>query len=231
VFASKTQNGSTVLSRRSLLQTMSISAIGLAAGLVPGVALAQSRGADEVPVDVLMQAGQLKDLALGQPDAKVTVVEYASMSCTHCAHFANDVWPEFKKKYVDTGKVYYVFREFPLDNRAMAAAMLARCAGDDKTFPLIEVLFEKQPDWAFVEGNPVPKLFELAKQAGFTQESFDKCLTDQALLDKLSAERKRGSEVFGVAATPTFFINGKRLKDSPTMASFDKMIEPLLTKS
>jgi protein-disulfide isomerase len=231
VFASKTQIGRSVLSRRSLLQAMSLSAIGLSAGLVPRVSLAQSRGADEVPVDVLMQPGKLDELTLGQPDAKVTVVEYASMSCTHCAHFANDVWPEFKKKYVDTGKVYYVFREFPLDNRAMAAAMLARCAGGDKTFPLIEVLFEKQADWAFIEGSPVPKLFELAKQAGFTQESFDKCLTDQALLDKITAERERGSEVFGVAATPTFFINGKRLKDSPTMASFDKMIEPLLTKS
>jgi protein-disulfide isomerase len=153
------------------------------------------------------------------------------MTCGHCAHFAKDVWPEFKKKYVDTGKVYFVFREFPLDNLAAAASMLARCAGEGKTFPLIEVLFEKQKEWAFGEGNPVPKLFELAKQAGFTQESFDKCLTNQKLLDDVTAQRTRASEVFGVSSTPTFFINGKRLQEPPSMASFDKMIEPLLAKS
>ena len=90
--------------------------------------------------------------------------------------------------------------------------MLARCAGGDKTFPLIEVLFQKQADWAFVKGNPVPKLFEIAKQAGFTQESFDKCLTDQKLLDQLTAVRTRANDVFGVNSTPTFFINGKRLR-------------------
>jgi protein-disulfide isomerase len=153
------------------------------------------------------------------------------MTCGHCAHFAKDVWPEFKKKYVDTGKIHYVFREFPLDNLAAAASMLARCAGGDKTFPLIEVLFEKQAEWAFSEGNPVPKLFEIAKQAGFTQESFDKCLTDQKLLDNITAGRARASDVFSVSSTPTFFINGKKLDGAPTIANFDKMIEPLLAKS
>lgn len=231
MFASKTQIGRTVLSRRSLLRTMSVSALGLSAGMVPGVALAQGRGPEQVPIEELMKPGPLGELTMGPPDAKVTVVEYASMTCGHCAHFATEVWPEFKKKYVDTGKVYFVFREFPLDNLAAAASMLARCAGEGKTFPLIEVLFEKQKDWAFSEGNPVPKLFELAKQAGFTQESFDKCLTDQKLLEEVTAQRTRASEVFKVSATPTFFINGKRLQDTPNMASFDKMIEPLLSKS
>jgi protein-disulfide isomerase len=109
--------------------------------------------------------------------------------------------------------------------------MLARCAGGDKAFPLIEVLFEKQDNWALSEGNPVPRLFEIAKQAGFTQDSFDKCLTDQKLLDNITAGRSRASDVFGVSSTPTFFINGKRLDGAPTMANFDKMIEPLLAKS
>jgi protein-disulfide isomerase len=141
------------------------------------------------------------------------------------------VWPEFKKKYVDTGKVRYIFREFPLDNLAAAASMLARCAGNDKAFPLIEVMFEKQQEWAFGEGNPVPRLFEIAKQAGFTQESFDKCLTDQKLLDDITAGRTRASDVFGVQATPTFYINGKKLDGGPTLDKFDAMIEPLLAKS
>jgi protein-disulfide isomerase len=204
-------------------------AIGAAVAL-PVVAQ-QQKGPSEVPVEELMKPVGLPDLALGPVDAKVTVVEYASMTCGHCAHFTKDVWPEFKKKYVDTNKVRYIFREFPLDNLAAAASMLARCTGTDKAFPLIEVLFEKQNEWAFGEGNPVPRLFEIAKQAGFTQESFDKCLTDQKLLDEITAGRTRASDVFGVQATPTFYINGKKLDGSPTMEKFDQMIEPLLAKS
>jgi protein-disulfide isomerase len=222
--------GQAELSRRALLVGLGLSALGVGLGGSLFPALAQ-KAPSEVPVEELMKPGPLGELSLGNPDSKVTVVEYASMTCGHCAHFAKDVWPEFKKKYVETNKIHFIFREFPLDNLAAAASMLARCAGSDKTFPLIEVLFEKQADWAFTEGNPVPKLFEIAKQAGFTQASFDKCLTDQKLLDNITAGRTRASEVFGVNATPTFFVNGKRLEGAPTMAAFDKMIEPLLAKS
>ena len=226
--ASKTSLGWLELSRRAVLAALC--AGGLAAAVALPVA-AQSKGPSEVPVEELMKPVGLPDLALGPADAKVTVVEYASMTCGHCAHFTKDVWPDFKKKYVDSNKVRYVFREFPLDNLAAAASMLARCAGEEKAFPLIEVLFEKQNDWAFGEGNPVPRLFELAKQAGFTQESFDKCLTDQKLLDEITAGRTRASDVFGVSATPTFFINGKKLDGAPTIQKFDEMIEPLLAKN
>jgi protein-disulfide isomerase len=231
VLESRKLFGHTELSRRALLLSLGLSGVAAGLGLKPFSARAQTKGPSEVPVEDLMKSGALPDLMLGPADAKVTVVEYASMTCGHCAHFAKDVWPEFKKKYVDSGKVHFVFREFPLDNLAAAASMLARCAGGDKTLPLIEVLFEKQAEWAFVQGNPVPKLFEIAKQAGFTQEAFDKCLTDQKLLDNITAGRTRASDVFGVSSTPTFFINGKRLDGTPTMASFDKMIEPLLAKS
>jgi len=232
VFASKSQPAHFQLSRRTLLLSLSVAALGAGIGLNPISAFAQRQtGPAEVPMQELMKPGELTDLALGPPDAKVVVIEFASMTCGHCANFHKNVWPEFKKKYVDTGKVRFIFREFPLDNLAAGASMLARCAGGDKTFPLIEALFEKQAEWAFGTGNPVPKLFELAKQAGFTQESFDKCLTDQKLLDNITNGRKRASDVYGVSSTPTFFINGKRLAEGPTMASFDKMIEPLLAKS
>jgi protein-disulfide isomerase len=201
------------------------------AGVALPVAAQQQKGPSEVSVEELMKPVGLPDLALGPVDAKVTVVEYASMTCGHCAHFTKDIWPDFKKKYIDTNKVHYVFREFPLDNLAAAASMLARCTGNDKAFPLIEVLFEKQNEWAFGEGNPVPRLFEIAKQAGFTQESFDKCLTDQKLLDEITAARTRAAEVFGVSATPTFYVNGKKLDGAPSMEKLDAMIEPLLAKS
>ncbi len=229
--ASKTSSGRFELSRRLVLAALCAGAIGAGALLHTLPVAAQAKGPSEVPVEELMKPTGLPDLALGPADAKVTVVEYASMTCGHCAQFTKDVWPGFKKKYVDTNKVRYVFREFPLDNLAAAASMLARCTGNDKAFPLIEVLFEKQNEWAFGEGNPVPRLFEIAKQAGFTQESFDKCLTDQKLLDEITSGRTRASDVFGVSATPTFYINGKKLDGAPTMEKFDQMIEPLLAKS
>jgi protein-disulfide isomerase len=188
----------------------------------------RKEGPAEVPVDELMKATDLPDLTMGPADAKVTVVEYASMTCPHCAHFSNEIFGDFKKKYIDTGKVRYVFREFPLDNLAAAVSMLARCAGNDKAIPLIETFYAKQQDWAFTNGSPVPKLFDIAKQAGFTQESFDKCLTNQKLLDQITAQRSRAGDTFGVNATPTFFINGKRLQEAPTIEAFDKVIEPLL---
>jgi protein-disulfide isomerase len=203
----------------------SISAFALTAG----DSFAQKKtGPAEVSVEELMKAQDLPEISMGPADAKITVVEYASMTCGHCQKFSTSVFPELKTKYVDSGKVRFIMREFPLDNLAAAASMLARCAGGEKTFPMIETLYEKQADWAFTQGNPVPKLFDIAKQAGFTQESFDKCLTDQKLLDQITGGRTRASDTFGVSSTPTFFINGKRLTETPTVAAFDKMIEPLL---
>jgi protein-disulfide isomerase len=232
VSASKTSSGRFELARRLVLAAVAAGAVGSAVALhsLP-VSAQQAKGPSEVPVEELMKPVGLPDMALGPADAKVTIVEYASMTCGHCAHFTTDVWPQIKKKYVDSNKVRYIFREFPLDNLAAAASMLARCTGNDKAFGLIEVLFEKQKEWAFGEGNPVPRLFEIAKQAGFTQESFDKCLTDQKLLDEITAGRTRASDVLGVSATPTFYINGKKLDGAPTVEKFDEMITPLLAKS
>jgi Protein-disulfide isomerase len=173
-----------------------------------------------------MKPGELPELVLGNNDAPVTIVEYASMTCPHCANFHTRVLPELKKKYIDTGKVRLVFREFPLDNLAAAGAMLARCSGD-KAFDMLEILFHKQEEWV-VRNDPVSKLFDMAKQAGFTKESFEKCLTDDDLLKKVEAVRTRANEKFGVNSTPTFFINGKRLSGGGSIADFDRALEPLL---
>jgi protein-disulfide isomerase len=156
----------------------------------------------------LMKPGALPDLPLGKEDAPVTVIEYASTTCTHCAHFANTTFDPFKEKYVDTGKVRYIMREFPFDPRAEAGFMLARCAGDNY-YPMIEVLFKQQAEWARAE-NASEALLKIARLAGFTQESFNKCLTDQKLLDDVRAVRDRAANEFGVNATPTFFINGDK---------------------
>ncbi len=183
--------------------------------------------APEVSVDELMKPGDLADIAIGSADAKVTVVEYSSLTCPHCANFQAKVFPDFKAKYIDTGKVRFITREFPLDNLAAAGAMLARCVEKDKSFPFVETMFATQDQWAHSQ-NPKAKLFEIAKQAGFTEASFESCLTDQALLDKINAIRTRAGEKFQINSTPTFFINGKRVAGNNSLADFDKVIEPLL---
>lgn len=207
----------------------SVAALALAGRLGPALAQRRDRGPDEIPLETLMKPGVLPDITIGKADAPVTIVEYASMTCSHCAHFHNTVFPALKEKYIDTGKVRMVFREFPLDNLAAAASMLARCAGGDATEAMIRVLFKMQDKWAFVRGNPVPELFKIAQQAGFTQEKFDTCLKDNATLDKMISARQKASEEFGVNATPTFFINGKRLRGrSDTIEAFDSALAPFL---
>ena len=203
-------------------------AVGLA---LMGVSALAENGAKPAGPDgdvaELMKPGDLVDFAVGPADAKVTIVEYASLTCPHCAKFHKEVYPGLKAKYIDTGKVRFIARDFPLNPRAFGGSMLARCVGGDKGFALLETLFEKQADWAFVEANPQQALFEVSKQAGFTQESFEKCLTDQKLFEQLTAMQRRAADVHKVASTPTFFVNGKRLV-GPTLEDFDKVIEPML---
>ncbi|HWE19781.1 MAG TPA: DsbA family protein [Hyphomicrobiaceae bacterium] len=190
-------------------------------------AKATRRRPGRLPAEELMKPGPLPELAIGNADAPVTIVEYASMTCPHCASFHNNVLPELKKKYIDTGKVRLVFREFPFDERGALAAMVARCAGGDRSLPLISILFSKQDDWAQAKTDFLPKLFAYAQQAGFTRQAFDRCRQDEKLLKSLVAVRDRGI-AFGVNQTPTFFVNGKKLAGT-TIDDFDKAIGPVLT--
>ena len=157
------------LNRREALKLASGAAALFAAAAwgLSQPALAQRKKATptEVSVEELMKPGPLPDLMLGSAEAPITVVEYASMTCGHCANFHTKVFPALKEKYVDTGKVRFIMREFPLDNLAAAASMLARCAGEGKTFPFISVLFAKQDDWAFVKTRPAAGAPEV-RQAG-----------------------------------------------------------------
>ena len=173
-----------------------------------------------------MAPGPLPDQVLGAAEAPVTIVEYASMTCPHCAHFHETTYPELKKRYIDTGKVRFIFREFPLDPLAAAGSMLARCAGDGKYFAMIETLFSQQKTWAVQK--PLPPLKQLAKQAGFTEQSFEQCLANQKLLDDIEKTRERASTKLGVNSTPTIFVNGKKLTGAVTIESLEKELEPYL---
>ena len=164
---------------------------------------------------------------LGKADAPVTIVEYASMTCPHCAHFHATTLPELKTKYIDTGKARLIFREFPFDPRAEAGFMLARCSNDNY-FPMVDVLFKQQQNWASVE-NAKDALLQISKLAGFSQESFEACLTDQKLLDDVRAVREaRVEEEFKVDSTPTFFINGNTYKGALTIAEMSAIIDGML---
>ena len=180
-----------------------------------------------VTEEELLKAGSLPDLALGNADAPVTIVEYASMTCSHCASFHNTVLPVLKQKYIDTGKVRLIFREFPLDERAALASMMARCAGGDKALPLISMLFSKQDEWAAAKTDFLPKLFKFGQQVGFTKQSFDQCRQNEKLIKDIIAIRDRGNTSFGVSQTPTFFINGKKM-DGGSIEDFDKALAPLI---
>ncbi len=181
----------------------------------------------DVALEELMKPGALEDIVLGDANAPVTIVEYASMTCPHCANFHTSVLPLVKTKYIDTGKAKLIFREFPLDNLAMGVSMLARCGGPVKFHAFISSMFKTQLDWAAGEGSPLPKLKEITKQAGFTDESFDKCLADQKLQEDIGAIRDRADKNFGITATPTIFINGVKLKEGFGLEEFDKIMKAL----
>ena len=148
------------------------------------------------------------------------------MTCGHCANFHNNTLPAIKENYIDTGKARMIMREFPFDPRAEAGFMLARCA-DTKYFAMVDVLFKQQQAWAGVE-NAREALLQISKLAGFSQESFEACLTDQKLLDDVRAVRARGASEFGVDATPTFFINGNKYSGALTVAEMSAIIDSML---
>ena len=207
-------------SRRTALR---LAAVAAGVGLLPSVVLAQAT----VPVDKLMAPGPLPDVWLGSKDAPVTMIEYASMTCTHCAAFHAETYPTLKSKYIDTGKVRFTLREFPLDPLATAGFMLARCAGEAKRYPIIDLLFSQQKNWAFVP-KPVEALAGTVKQAGISQGDFEACLKDQKLYDQVNQIRDGASKEFKVDATPTFFINGTKHAGELSAAELDTILGPLL---
>ncbi len=219
------------INRREFCQGAATVVLAAALGpalLAPFPAQAQDTQGS-VPIPELMAPQALPDLWLGDPKAPVTIVEYASMTCPHCAHFNETTFPALKKQYIDTGKARYTMREFPLDPLAAAAFMLARCAGEkdkDKYYAMIDTLFRKQDQW--VKQKPLPDLLAISKQAGFTEKSFDACLANQKLLDDIQKERQQAIDKYKVHSTPTFFVNGKLYAGAVTIEQMAKEIDPQL---
>jgi len=215
-----------IITRRAFTAALSLTGLAALAGFSPlrliGEAMAQSASDVAKPVS-------LPDMAIGPANAPVTITEFASMTCPHCAAFNETVFPKIKSEYIDTGKIRYIFREFPLDIKAAAGSMLSRCIAKDdasKYFTVTDMLFRQQSDW--VMKNTTETLTRIGKQAGLSQQQVEDCLKDQALLDKIAADQKYAAEVLKVDSTPTFFINGEKIKGETSFEEFDKKIKSLL---
>ena len=214
-----------IITRRALTAALSLTGLAALAGFSPLrlIAGAMAQSASDVAKPV-----SLPDMALGPANATVTITEYASMTCPHCAAFTETVFPKIKSEFIDSGKIRFVFREFPLDIKAAAGSMLARCIAKDdsgKYFAVVDLLFKQQNDWV---KNTTETLTRIGKQAGLSQQAVENCLKDQALLDKIAADQKFASEVLKVNSTPTFFINGEMVKGETSFEEFDKKIKSLL---
>ncbi len=171
-----------------------------------------------------------EDRVLGKPDAPIAIIEYASLTCPHCAHFAAEVLPKLKEKWIDTGKARLILRDFPLDEPALRAAMVARCAPPERFYPLIETFFETQDKWV-VAKDWRAALERIARLGGISQKEFAACLNDKALEDRVAQSRLTAATQLGVDSTPTFFINGKKFEGAPTVEAFDQLLSGLAGKS
>ena len=167
------------------------------------------------------------DMVLGAKDAPVTVIEYASMTCPHCANFHMGTFKELKTKYIDTGKVRMIFREFPFDPVALQASMLARCAGEKRYFGMLNVLFKSQMKWAKA-ANPQQALGTIARLGGFTEARFQTCMRDQKLADMILQTRLDGNKKFEVESTPSFIVNGEKTSGNMTIDKWDELLADLL---
>jgi len=190
----------------------------LATRQLPGLGTANAQDRDLSGLD---QPPELGERALGEEDAPVTIIEYASATCPHCARFHVDTFPALKEEFIDTGKVRFVFREFPFDDLALAAFMLARCAPEERFFPIIDVLFEEQQSWT---QDPRGELLKIARMAGFTEESFNQCLENEEIAEGILEIRSTGAEQYGVESTPTFFVNGTLIQGNQPIERFREAI-------
>ncbi|MEP3278964.1 MAG: DsbA family protein [Stappiaceae bacterium] len=208
------------MDRRLFLQ--GTGALALSAASIIG--FSRSASAQSIEIDELMKLGTLPEMTLGADDAPVTIVEYASMTCGHCANFHKNTYPDLKKDYIDTGKVRFVFREFPLDTVALGAFMMARCSPEDKYFEIVDLLFADQRSWAFTD-DPYNAMLGIAKQIGFTQETFDACLQNQEILDGITWVKDRAANDFGVNSTPTLIVNGEVQRGALSFDELEKVVQ------
>lgn len=214
------------ITRRTFIAALSLTAFAAALGVSPWQFVTQANAQTAAEI---AQAGELGDMALGSKDAPVTIIEYASMTCPHCAAFTKDVFPQIKTNYIDTGKVRFIFREFPLDQVALAASALARCVAKDdapKYFAIVDILFKQQNDLAT---DALGTINRVGKQAGFSEQMIKDCVQGDPKIQKgILDVREHAYTKLKVTSTPFFFVNGTPVKGETSFDAFEKLIKPLL---
>ena len=214
-----------IVTRRAFTAALSLTGLAALGGFSPLrlIASATAQSASDIKKPV-----SLPDMALGPADARVTITEFAAPTCPHCAAFNREVFPRIKSEYIDTGKLRYIFREFPLNIKDAACSMLARSIAKEdsgKYFAVVDIMF-KQQDQLVEKTTETLKL--IGRQAGLGAQAVEDCLKDQALLEKISADRKYANDVLKVEGTPTFFINDEVIVGEASFEEFDKRIKSLL---
>jgi protein-disulfide isomerase len=172
-------------------------------------------------------AAEPQEQILGDPQAPVTIIEYASLTCPHCAQFHTEVLPELKERYIAPGKVRVIYRDFPLDQKALSAAALAHCAGPDRYFSFLDVLFQTQASWAQADDH-IAALKRLGKLGGLSEEQMDDCLADEELADGILRTRLEGQNQHQIGSTPTLVIDGKTYAGSRDIEELETLIDPLI---
>ncbi len=180
--------------------------------------------------DVADSIEALTEKVLGNENAPITLIEYASLTCGHCATFHNEVFPKIKSDYIDTGKLKFIYRDFPLDHYALMASMIARCAGNKKFFTFLKVLFKEQPKWTAAK-DPFIALGHIARIGGIGKEEFKSCVGNKAIEDGILKSRIEADREFKIESTPTLIINGEKYDGARTFKKLKKYIDKLLTKS
>lgn len=201
--------------------------LGIGMALIVGLALYGSRPAQSQTLPATSEL--LADRVLGDPNAPVTILDYSSMTCPHCASFHTTTLPKLKEAYIDTGKVKLVFRDFPFDQAALRASMLARCAPADRYFALLDVMFKAQGQWATAK-DPVQALSQYAKLSGMSQASIDACLANEELANGILQSRMDGERDHKVASTPTFVLNdgAEVIRGAESFENFSKVLDKLV---
>lgn len=208
------------ISRRTIIAAAGAAPVAWIAGSSGALAQANTEMA-------LANPGPLAEKGFGPADAKVKVIEYASITCHHCQNFHQNTWPQVKAKYVDTGKIRFVMREFPLNPLAAGGFMLARCAPEDRWYSTIDLLYRSSEIWSHAQ-DPVAELQKVMKQVGMSSEAFEACLSNQKLLDDINAVGRSGT-MAGVTGTPTFFFNGAHKEQGAlSIERFSAIVDPML---
>lgn len=194
------------------------------AALLAAVVFAAPAQAEELPAHTQDYPGSIPDMVLGKAEAPITIIEFSSLTCPHCATFHTDTLPKIKQEWIATGKAKLVYRDFPLDGVAMGGAMLARCLPPERYFAFLEVLFGSQRQWAYAK-NPLNALQNLARFAGIPDDQFKQCLTDNAVMAAIQAKQKDAEAKYKIDSTPQFVIDGKVLPGALPYEEFDKALK------